>query len=55
MKPLYLIIYRSPYAGEYEYLCANILYELSGFDFEWANSKEFLEKFNQKVLENKTW
>lgn len=53
MKPLYLIIYKSPYAGEYEYLCANILYELSGFDFEWTNSKEFLEKFNQAVIEQK--
>lgn len=53
MKPLYLIIYKSPYASEYEYLCANILYELSGFDFEWTNSKEFLEKFNQAVLESK--
>lgn len=52
MKPLYLIIYKSPYAGEYEYLCANILYELSGSDFEWTNSKEFLEKFNQAVLED---
>lgn len=53
MKPLYLIIYKSPYAGEYEYLCARILYELSGFEFEWANSREFLEKFNDKILENK--
>ena len=52
MKPLYLILYKSPYAGEYEYLCANILYELSGFDFEWTNAKEFLEKFNDKILEN---
>lgn len=51
MKPLYLIIYKSSYAGEYEYLCANILYELSDFDFEWTNSKEFLEKFNQVILE----
>lgn len=52
MKPLYLIIYKSPYAGEYEYLCANILYELSGSDFEWTNAQEFLEKFNQAVLES---
>lgn len=53
MKPLYLIIYKSPNAGMYEYICANILYELSGFQFEWANSKEFLEKFNKHILENK--
>ena len=53
MKPLYLILYKSPYAGEYEYLCARILYQLSGFKFEWTNSKEFLEKYNEKILENK--
>ncbi len=51
MKPLYLIIYKSPNAGEYEYLCAKILYELSGSDFDWTNAKEFLEKFNQKIIE----
>lgn len=50
MKPLYLILYKSPNAGMYEYICANALYELSGYDFEWENSKEFLEKFNEKVL-----
>ena len=32
-------------------MCANALYELSGYDFEWTNSKEFLEKFNEKILE----
>lgn len=53
MKPLYLIIYKSPNAGEYEYLCARILYELSGSDFEWTNAKEFLEKFNQKIVEER--
>lgn len=53
MKPLYLIIYKSPNAGEYEYLCARILYELSGFDFYWTNSKDFLESFNQKILESR--
>lgn len=51
MKPLYLILYKSSNAGIYEYICANALYELSGFDFEWSNSKEFLEKFNEKILE----
>lgn len=53
MKPLYLIIYKSPNAGEYEYLCARILYELSGFDFYWTNSKDFLECFNQKIIESR--
>lgn len=53
MKLLYLIIYKSPNAGEYEYLCAKILYELSGSDFEWINANDFLEKFNQKIIEER--
>lgn len=53
MKPLYLILYKSPDAGEYEYLCARILYELSGYEFDWANSREFLAGFNQKVIESR--
>ena len=53
MKPLYLILYKSPNAGLYEYICANALYELSGYDFEWANSKEFMENFNKKIIENR--
>lgn len=53
MKPLYLILYKSPNAGEYEYLCAKILYDLSGFDFYWTNSREFLEKFNAQIIEEK--
>lgn len=51
MKPLYLIIYKSSNAGMYEYMCAKALYELSGYDFEWTNSKEFLEKFNKQIIE----
>lgn len=50
MKPLYFILYNSSNAGMYEYICAYALYKLSGYDFEWANSKEFLEKFNEKIL-----
>ena len=53
MKPLYLILYKSQNAGLYEYICANALYELSGYDFEWANSKEFMENFNKKIIENR--
>ena len=55
MKPLYWIIYKSPNAGMYEYICAMALYELSGYDFlnedgslSWTNSKEFVERFNEK-------
>mgnify|MGYP006948544004 CR=1 FL=1 len=31
MKPLYWIIYKSPEAGLYEYICARALAELSGY------------------------
>lgn len=51
MKPLYLIIYKSENSGMYEYICARALYDLSGFDFDWINSEEFLEKFNNVILE----
>ena len=50
MKPLYLIIYKSPNRGVYEYLCAYALYQISGYDFFWATTDEFVEKFNETVL-----
>jgi len=50
MKPLYLIIYKSENAGEYEYICASALYELSGYEFEWTNCKDFLYKYNEKII-----
>lgn len=50
MKPLYLIIYKSPNRGEYEYLCAYALYKISGYDFEWATTDEFMTKFNEYVV-----
>jgi len=60
MKPLYWIIYKSENAGLYEYLCSLALYEISGFDMKkengeltWSNSKEFLEKFNEQILERR--
>ena len=53
MKPLYLIIYKSEYASEYEYICASALYELSGYDFDWINSKDFLQKFNEKIISDR--
>ena len=60
MKPLYWIIYKSENAGMYEYICATALSELSEFDstnedgtLTWSNSKDFLEQFNKKILENK--
>ena len=60
MKPLFLIIYKSPIAGLYEWICSKALTEISGFDFSnenngagWRNSKEFLEMFIDRVLEQK--
>lgn len=60
MKPLYWIIYKSPNAGMYEYICATALYEISGYDFSnedgtltWQTSREFLERFNEKILNEK--
>ncbi len=54
IKPLYLILYKSPNAGMYEYICAKALYDISGYDFEWATSIEFLKKFNEKILAEKS-
>lgn len=60
MKPLFLIIYKSPIAGLYEWICSKALTEISRFDFSnenngagWGNSKEFLEMFIDRVLEQK--
>lgn len=60
MKPLFLIIYKSPSAGFYEWVCSKALTEISGFDFSkenngagWSNSKEFLEMFIQRLLDRK--
>lgn len=50
MKPLYLIIYKSPNRGVYEYLCAYALYQISGYDFFWSTTDEFMEKFNEQIL-----
>ncbi len=58
MKPLFLIIYKSEKAGMYEWVCSKALTEISGFDFSgendgagWRNSKEFLEMFIAKIIE----
>lgn len=56
IKPLYLIIYKSSNQGSYEYICAMALSKLVNFDDvtdSWSTSKEFLEKFNQKVISNR--
>ena len=53
MKPLYLIIYKSQNRGVYEYLCAYALYQISGYDFFWSTTDEFMEKFNAQILAEK--
>lgn len=60
MKPLFLIIYKSEKAGMYEWVCSKALTEISGFDFSgendgagWRNSKEFLELFIAKIIEQR--
>lgn len=56
IKPLYLIIYKSHNQGSYEYICAMALSKLVDFEDvkdSWSTSKEFLEKFNQKVISNR--
>lgn len=60
MKPLFLIIYKSPNAGMYEWTCSKALEEISGFDFSgknndrtWSNSKEFLKNFTDIIIEQK--
>lgn len=56
IKPLYLIIYKSSNQGAYEYICAMALSKLVDFDnvtYSWSTSKEFLEKFNQKIISNR--
>lgn len=56
IKPLYLIIYKSPNQGSYEYICAMALSKLVNFNYvidSWSTSKEFLEMFNQKVISDR--
>lgn len=54
LKPLYLIIYKSPSAGLYEYICSMALEKISKVEIDnWNNSKDFLEKFNKEVVNSK--
>ncbi|MDO4779333.1 MAG: hypothetical protein Q4A42_07235 [Tissierellia bacterium] len=60
MKPLFLIIYKSEHSGMYEWACSKALDEISDFDFTgkndgagWSNSKEFLEMFIDKIIEQR--
>ena len=59
--PLYYILYKSEYDGMYEYICANALSELTGFEFmnesgdyrEWSTGKEYLKLFNDYMGNDK--
>lgn len=52
-KPLYLIIYKSPNQGLFEYICAMALKEVTHCDKDdWKTSKEFLNSFNEYILEH---
>lgn len=58
VKPLFLIIYKSESAGMYEWVCSKALDEISGLDFSeenngagWRDSKEFLEMFIRRIVE----
>lgn len=60
MKPLFLIVYKSPEAGMYEWTCSKALTKLSKFDFSnenngcgWGNSREFLKMFIDRVIAQK--
>lgn len=57
MKPLYWILYKSETNGEYEYICAMALQEISGITFDeengtqgWSTAKEYLDLFTKKVI-----
>ena len=58
--PLYYILYKSPNNDMYEYICAVALSELTGLDFmnesgdyyDWSSGKEYLELFNEYMLQN---
>lgn len=59
MKPLYYILYKSSNNGQYEYLCASALQEISGITFKneedgtmgWSTAKEYLELFTKEIVQ----
>ena len=53
LKPLYLIVYKSPNQGLYEYICCMAIQKITNYQIEdWNTSKDFLDKFN-KAIDNK--
>ena len=53
LKPLYLIVYKSPNQGLYEYICCMAIQKITNYEIgDWYNSKSFLELFNNYILKN---
>lgn len=60
--PLYYILYNSPNNEMYEYICAVALSELTGLDFmnesgdyyDWTSGEEYLELFNEYMLDKQS-
>lgn len=51
-KPLYLILYKSPHQGLYEYICCMALERITKVKIEdWESAKDFIEQFGSKILE----
>lgn len=54
LKPLYLIVYKSPNQYLYEYICCMAIQKITDYEVEdWNTSKDFLEKFNKYICDNR--
>ena len=53
-KPLYLILYKSPHQGLYEYICCMALERITQVEIDdWKNAKDFIEQFSSRILEER--
>lgn len=53
-KPLYFILYKSPFQGLYEYICSMALERITTVEIDdWTNSKDFMDQFNSIMIEKK--
>ena len=51
-KLLYLILYKSPHQGLYEYICCMALERITKVEIEdWESAKDFLEQFGSQIWE----
>lgn len=54
LKPLYLIVYKSPNQYLYEYICCMAIQKITNYEVgNWSTSKDFLEKFNKYICDNR--